>query len=269
MKNILVGFSYSKPAPSTIFYAFKLAQYFEATVTIAHLFANQEVSNLSEAAVNKKMIEKKRELSDFINQIKTKQYHSVEVITLVEYGLPSEKLAQIAKSIQADLVVLGVSRRVITDKLLFVNRPMEFAEKVDCPVLTIPVDGGFKGINRIVYASDFTLEDVAALWELENWTKIFHAKLLCVHICKTKEEKKRAERRMQILQKLFPDKNFEFLIETGNVSELLQNVLEINQADIIAVLKRRKTLWQSIIRPNVIGNLANASWIPLFIFKQS
>lgn len=169
MKHILVGISYSDLTAVTLKYSLKLAQYFEAKVTVVHVA--KYPSELEGDAKKFKAYHqtKTEELKAVFANHHGKQFHNITVDFRVAMGSPSDELIRLTQSLKPDLLVIGVPENKHWAKLRFVNRPMEIAETVNCPVLLVPMVKTFQSIQQIVYATNFSLEDVGALMELDHF----------------------------------------------------------------------------------------------------
>jgi len=268
MKHILVGISYSDLTSVTLKYSLKLAQYFEAKVTVVHVAKYPRELEGNAKAFKAYHTTKTEELKTVFANHHGKQFHNISVDLRVAMGSPSDELIRLAQAIKPDLLVIGVPENKHWGKLRFVNRPMEIAESVHCPVLLVPMLKAFQSIQQIVYATNFSLEDVGALMELKEWMTIFKAKLHCMHICKTETERPDAERKMNILKKIFPDDNFRFTVEVGDAETMIERFLLADKANLVAMLKRNKALWFDTIKPSLTEKIADDTWIPLLIYNQ-
>ena len=170
--------------------------------------------------------------------------------------------------LKPDLLVIGVPEKRYWSKLRFVNRPMEVAESVKCPVLVVPLLKTFHNIQQIVYVTNFSLEDVGAMLDFRTWMAVFNAKLHCIHICKTEKEQPEADRKMKLLEKILPYEDFRFTVQVGDTKKELENILVTDKAHLVATLKRHKNVWYDTLKPSLEEKIADNTWIPLLIYNQ-
>ncbi|GEM_PF-3529826 len=268
MKHILVGISYSDLTAVTLKYSLKLAQYFGAKLTVVHIAEYPKALEGNAKKIKVHHAAKTEELKTVFANHHGKQFHNVSVDLRVAFGSPSDELIRITSGLKPDLLVIGVPENRHWRKLKFINRPMGIAESVKCPVLLVPMVKTFQRIQQIVYTTNFSLEDVGAMLEFRVWMDIFKAKLHCVHICKTKKEQPDAERRMKLLQKVLPFEDFKFSVLVGQPEKELEKVLVADKANLVAMLKRHKTLWYDTIKPSLTEKIVEETWIPLLIYNQ-
>lgn len=270
MKHILVGISYSELTSITLRYSLKLAQHFGAKLTLVHVatlpkeFTFQE--DLSEIEVFRtKEIEK---LKAAFSRHYGKEHHTTLPKFRIIFGKPTDELILLTRELEPDLLVIGVPEHKYWVNLRFINRPMEIAEAVKCPVLLIPIMGAFYHIDQIAFATNFSLEDVGALMELKEWATIFKSKIHCIHVCKKEKDQPEAERKMNILKKIFKEENLKFTVTVGDEEDMLEKLLIEDKVNLVAMLKRNKALWYDTVKPSLTEKIADDTWIPLLIYNQ-
>jgi len=270
MKHILVGVSYSNLTNVTLKYALKVAQYFGAKLTVLHVAKPTATVTFEDdlSKIEGLRAEKLATLQSTFNEFYGKQFHNVAVEFVVNFGKPSDVLITQAQNIAPDLLVIGVPENKFWGKLRFINTPMEIADAVQCPVLLVPITGTFQSIRQIVYATNFSLEDVGAMMDLKIWMDIFGTKLHCVHICPSEKGRAAATRKMNILEKVFNDDRYTFTIEVGDDAAMLKSHLVADKANLVVMLKRSKALWYDTVKPTLTEKIADNTWIPLLIYNQ-
>lgn len=270
MKHILVGINFSELTSVTLRYSIKLAQYFGAKLTIVHVAQLPKTysfkENLSEIETFRAA--KLEELKAAFSQHFGKQHHTIIAKFRVAFGKPTDELILLSQELSPDLLVIGVPEHKYWMNLRFINRPMEIADSVSCPVLLVPITGAFRNIQQMVYATNFSLEDVGALIDLKVWMDIFGTKIHCLHICKKEKDRAEAERKMSILKKVFTDERFKFSIEVGDNEAMLESYLVTDKANMVVMLKRNKAIWYDSIKPSLTEKIAEDTWIPLLIYNQ-
>lgn len=274
MKHILVGISFSDLTAVTLRYSIKLAQYFGAKLTVVHIakppkgFTQLDVVDNDAPALAEHLEGRLAALKEVFYNHFGKQHHQISVDFQVIYGLPSDQLILLSRKLSPDLLVIGVPEHKYWLNLRFVNRPMEIADSIKSPVLLVPITGAFRLVQQMVYATNFSLEDVGALMDLKVWMDIFGTKIHCLHICKKEEDRPDAERKMSILKKVFTDERFKFTIEVGDDEDMLESYLVTDKANMVVMLKRNKAIWYDSIKPSLTEKIAEDTWIPLLIYNQ-
>lgn len=268
MKNILVGVDFTENSIAALKYAFHLAQYFEAKVIVAHVldyYEDEDVHNMQSHEGSILLEVKRNKLVSFVSEHFNKQFHSVDMEFVVEFGDTSDGLQSIAKDKEADIILLGRY-----------SRKSDFFQKVsndlvDCtllPVFVVPQHSKFSGIKRIVYATDFLLEDTENIFYLLPWLEVFNAELVGLHVCKNDEEVASSKRKLATLKKIFPQKNISFRSVTAGVEYGIQKFVSLSKTDMVAVAHRKRNIWDQWFKPSVSKALVGVTEVPMIIFKQ-
>lgn len=275
MQKLLVGINYSEQSSHVLRYAFRIAQYLEAQLIVSYYldYDNREVSDLGvkededwreiHEAFRLKQL---RKLKEFVKEHQTKQFHHIHVQVEVGFGSAHEELRRLAKREEADLLILG--KFTANGWSLFLDTADKVIQWTHCPVLIVPEDFSFEAIERIVYASDFELEDCEALLYLLSWITAFKAKLTCLHICKRNSERFSAERKMRILKQLFPHDNIEFTIIEDDVEVGIDRFVDLTQSDLVVTLHRNRHFWASIFNKSITKAIVRDVKVPMLIFRQ-
>lgn len=275
MQTILVGINYSEQSPLVFQYALRICQFVGAHLIVAHYldFDNDNVHKLvtedgtdwreGREQVRVEAIER---LEAFINKHRAKQYQAVSVQTRVDYGNAHEELRRLAKEAEVDLLILG--KFTATRRSLFEDTPDRVISWTHCPVLLIPENFEYHGINRIIYASDFQLEDCDALLFLLPWTEVFKAELVCLHICRDQTERPAAERKMDILRRLFPQPQLQFRIIEAEVERGIDRYVALSHSDLVATLHQHRSFWKDLLGISISKSIASDVAVPMIVFRQ-
>lgn len=278
MKNILVGINHSEHTPILVKYALKIAQFFVADLTAAHVIKlgslevsqadlmNSKLPNTKQKSnIDARKIQEKQRLEEVLQNQYGKEFSELIITSTVSAGMPSEELAKIAQQEASDLLMITSQNESKLYELLVGNTVTRIIENAPCPVLLIPAYTKYHGINRIVYSSNFNFGDMEALLFLQEWANVFRAKLVVIHVCKTKEEKDSAERKMGILKRLFPKVETHLL--QGQAVNAIDDYLTLTRADMVATTMRDRTFWQSVFEPSITKNIAQNVSVPMMVFK--
>lgn len=115
-----------------------------------------------------------RYVVDFKRWRRTKLEHYKEQISIdynIKVGDPAEAILQIALEENIELIVMGMTGKTDALDTLFGNTSQEVLAKSDCPVLAIPTKAEFKGIDNLVYATNFEFRDLGTINCLKQWSK--------------------------------------------------------------------------------------------------
>lgn len=154
MKTIIVATDFSKISDNATQYALQAAQVIGARVHLFHLhFVSVHVSNarLSPTALQQSLDQNKEVLDKKARELAAE--FQVEVTAAWRTGDFYAELYQLIEDSDADLVVMGMAKKSIEQDLLG-NTTTATINKLKLPILAIPEDARFEGINKVLYACD-------------------------------------------------------------------------------------------------------------------
>jgi len=113
--------------------------------------------------------------------------------TLVRSGTPYREIAEAARWLRMNLVVIGTRGRTGLERVLLGSTAERVVRHASCPVLTVPPRGRVKGprrsaaslapaINRIMVPVDFSEQSRAAVAYAAGLARLMAARLALVHV---------------------------------------------------------------------------------------
>ncbi len=255
-----------------------IAQYAGAHLTLLHV-VHLPIVDTSETALvaNELLGEQMRHATE---KLKATVHHLEETYGanrdggftcdyLLKEALLTDVAEHLSKQEGYDLIVMGTTGCDSTMEELLIGSSTEAViEEVKCPVLSVPRDAPTPKIEHIVYASDYSEEDVAAMKEVVQLGSCFGAKIDVVHIVKNREEQNgeeaaafRAE-----LQGLFPDVPLSFQEQTSKHRDegLLEYYSQIG-GDVMAMVRREKGFLQSLFTQSLAERMTYQAKVPLLV----
>ncbi len=193
MKKILFTTAYSQSSKNTWQFVLRLAQHFEAQITLMHVYEDASVSfvlgNLDEEMVENfekfntsKFEEEKNRLRKFAAENTPKQDNAVAVKFIVATGNVVSVILQEEQENKYDLLVLGTTTSSSLSDALFGSVSQKILAQAKTPVFLVPPMASYHGINKIVYATNFESGDLTAIQHLMEWSQAFGAKLHLLHV---------------------------------------------------------------------------------------
>jgi len=284
MKEILFPIAYSEHSRTAYRYAQKLAQHFGSSITLAHIYEtsgplrtggggsllNQVESQSLRNFADKEWDEQLEKLKKFAQDMNAKQYQDIPLDYIVTDGNIVHELLEIKKQNKFDLVVMGMSRHDLIDRL-FGNTTYSLIDKMDCPILLIPPGTHYMGMDRIVYGTAFEFGDSKSIDHLMDWCQAFDANLHVMHVFK-KENKQEAIRKMTQMSNHYREEQdtgvMDFKLAEGKIVEVLEEYINFSSADILAIHRRKQGFWQRINEGSLTKQLAEEVKVPLLVLKS-
>lgn len=275
MKQILFPTAYTSSAKAAFRYTQKLAQYFEAGITLAHIYDSEPVSKqvLAYDEVNgiedQNWTHKIEQLRTFAQDMAAKQFHSIEMDFIATDGNVVEELLQIQQQNKFDLIVMGMRRHSDTNRLIG-RTTAGLIDKMNCPLLLIPPNTRYLGLDKIVYGTALEPGDEASMEYLMDWCEAFDASLHVLHVAK-RENLQMATDKLELLMQSFLEEREAGIITqqllTGRIKEVFAEYIEFTGADLLVLHKRKQGFWERIIDGSLTKILAEEISIPILVLK--
>ncbi|WP_297704780.1 universal stress protein [uncultured Eudoraea sp.] len=277
MDTILYATDCTKNSISTLDYALNLSETVKAKLVVLHIYDIPPVrtSNIrSPEQLNKlAMNEHKELLEDYcrknLNQNLSKNQPLYEVAqnTSISKGI----VDRISKS-KIDLLVIGMKDEHSSRGFFSGNIANKLIDKNLCPILIIPPQYSYKGIERIAYASDFESSDIIAIEKLAAIAEYYDAKIEVVHIPTLEEygAMQQMEWFKELLEVQVPYKKISFhMVLANSIAQGLRKHIKDENADLLGMLERKNNgLFSSIFNKDIIKKMETLVTIPILCYNS-
>lgn len=178
MKKILVPVDFSEHSEYALEVAAQLANKYNASIVALHMMGMSEAvltrddsNEVMEAMFYMKLAEKR--FAEFLDKPYLK---GIDIETTVQNYKVFKEMDRLAEELDADLIVMG-SHGASGMKEVFVGSNTEKVVRTsNVPVLVIKNKPGSFNINKMVFASDFSLEYFPAYKQARDIAKLFDSK---------------------------------------------------------------------------------------------
>jgi len=141
VQKVLFPIDFTSPFESMVPWVSMFAEKFDATVYV--LFVTQDLSNFSTFFVphgniqsfQEEAVASARKKMDAVAKEAFKGFPKLQ--TRVEVGAPAEKILELARKEQVDVIVMGVHGRKGLDRAIFGSVADKVVQSAPCPVLTV------------------------------------------------------------------------------------------------------------------------------------
>ena len=283
MNQLLFPTAYTEHSREAYRYAQKLAQYFEAGITLVHIYEspsqilstsggmwNEVESHDMQHFAENQWQEQLDKLKGFAAEMEAKQFRDIRLDYIVTDGEVVNELLQIQQQNRYDLIVMGLRRHNLKDRM-FGNTTYSLIDHMNCPLLLIPPDVHYMGVDKIIYGTAFEFGSDKAIDHLLDWCLAFNASLHMVHVHQ-KENQLLAAQKMENLKENFKSevskKVMTFQLLEGEVTDAIQQYIEFTGGDILAIHKRKQGFWQRLTDGSLTKTLAEEVKVPLLVLKS-
>jgi nucleotide-binding universal stress UspA family protein len=216
--------------------------------------------------------EREDTLRDFkdglLHQANEDELNQIEVEDQFIIGFPAEEIAEISKNY--DLLVMGKTGSSNLMDKLFGSVATAVAGKSQCPVILVPEDGRFNGMENILFASNYESVKEDTLEKLALFNEAFRAKLHFVHIKENatdvfiKNEKLIFDEMIQRHKGKFAFQINE--IEADSVVDGINQYSIDHDIDLVVMVNCKKPVWQQIFERSTTKSLAFEMRVPLMVY---
>ena len=275
MKQILFPTAYATSAKAAFRYTQKLAQYFEAGITLAHIYESVPVSKkvLTYDDVNgledQNWTNEIDQLKGFAQDMSAKQFHTIPMDYIATDGDVVKELLQIQQQNHFDLIVMGMRRHPNNDRLIG-KTAAALIDQMNCPLLLVPPNTRYLGLGKIVYGTALEQGDEASIEYLLDWCEAFDASLHVLHVTKQEQLQAATDKLEQLMQSFLEEREAGIITQqvlSGRIKEVFAEYVEFTGANILALHRRKQGFWQRILDGSLTKTLAEEIPIPILVLK--
>ncbi|MFD3001691.1 universal stress protein [Pontibacter toksunensis] len=278
MEKILCPVDFSETSGKAMDYAVYIAQHAGAHLSLLHVLHLPIVDTSETALVASELLgEQKRDAALKLNslciEMERKYGANGDGGFTCDYLVKEALLTDIAEELTAqggyDLIVMGTTGLDNTlEELLIGSNTEAVIEEVKCPVLSIPSTAPKPGFGKIIYASDYSVEDRNALTQVVQIGSFFGSQIDVVHVVKSQEDSHsdEAEQFWADLQELFPNVPMSFQeIVNKHRDEGLKNYFKRAGGEVLAIVRRKKGFLKALFSQSLAERLTYQAEVPLLV----
>lgn len=278
MKNILTPTDFSLTSRNAVNFAIEIAKKCSGTVNILNVYSipiydPNMPAELLLSAIN----EAENAAKENLERVKQEMLNTgggnpgIKINICDKQGLIVDEILTYAEENSTDMIVMGTTGASgFLEKIIGSNTARVIAE-AKTPVLAVPDKAAFNGIKNIVYATDLNDPELPEISKLKDFASKFDAFITVLHVCDEKESVLIDEK-----DKLFKDVKenagydkikFE-LIENEDVTDGIDNFVNSNDIDIIAMATHKRSLLGRIFNTSLTQKMVYHCRIPLLALHR-
>jgi nucleotide-binding universal stress UspA family protein len=261
MKTIIVSSDFSQESKNATIYAIEAAKKINAKLVLFHLHivsVHAVQSRLPYKDILKSIDYRKTKIENIIKKL-SKDY-GIEIKLDFAMGEYFKQLQRSINEHHADMMIMGMHTKSLEGDLLG-STTSEAINKIEIPILAVPVKAKFTGIDKILFACDLEKGVTSnILKQVKKTTKKFNAELRVFHVNNKISE---LESNVEILKPLeevsyyYKDVQSEAVID-----EIKKEMLEYNP-DILIMVPYEYGFWSSLIHKSKTRMMSSGLDIPL------
>lgn len=288
-RRILVPVDFTEHAENAAWYALQLATVMKADVQLLNVYMDpnrspfahmetftfavnlEEITHEIEEKVEKNLKILQQKLKAKLKENKVK---GVNVFYDLVKGNVLHSILDYAEAFNPGLIVMGTRGGKREGSWSFGSMTSKVIEKISRPIIAVPK--GFDSAQfllpqRIAYATDFDETDYWAMSKLASFAQPFDARIHCLHISEMIEniqEVQMHKMKQFITEKLGVQQLECGLLECIDLQLCLEDFVQENKIDIIAMTTHHRNLFTKLYKPSVTQQFLYHSEIPLLVFHS-
>lgn len=272
MKRILFPTDFSEGAKNALQYTGELAKCIEAKVDLVHIFNLPfiETPGMTSSMLEKMISDKKNIVQEKLNNQLRELPSNVQGKVIPIYGVfIPEEINDLAESGEYDFVAMGTLGEHHTqfEKIVGSVTTNTLMRVKNCPVIAVPLESKWKGIDRIAYATDFNPKDEVAASKLLDFAVSLAAHVHFVHV---ETQAQIGEEDDTILLENYPFDFTDFaVINSPDLITGFDRYLNEKQIDLLALFIPKRRLWEQLFHSSFTKKITFHSKIPLIVFHAS
>lgn len=281
----IVPTDYSSASLNASYFAVELAAKFKARLKFLHTYTCPEYVPAAfegaEPLIGTTLTEVRniaeKNLTQFIEKLTSYTIHNnlteVPVTSQLFNGEPEELTLYISESEKASLIIMGVTSTETRSFEPIGRIASHIIERSKVPVLIIPEESSFSGINKIhniLYTTTFDESDFPAIERLMFIVRKIDMNIFCLHIGESEKPWDRIK--MNGLKNYFnevygkPNVESDFIF-SKNMMQALDEYISTKKIDIMAISSRKRNMLAKYIYPSLTQKILYHTNIPLLVFR--
>lgn len=270
ISHILLPTDFSEISDKALPFALELAKRNKASITMMHTIEEPYDFAPMLEDIRKQVNRKVKTLfKDKLEEIaKRSEYSELDIDTSIQNGRVSLAILEEAKLSKADLIVMGTTGATGLQKVLFGSNASEIILQSKVPVLVVPKNSGYNGLEHITFLTDYNDGDLKALQETADIAGLFNSKITVLHIAKERNLKTETMHRgfidMATKQLNYKDMDFELVIQNNFIAGVA-DFLETKTTSLITMVRYKKPFFSKLLSRNHSKELGFYSKLPLLV----
>ncbi len=276
MKTILVPIDFSPISMNALEYGIRIAHTFGCNLEVIHFYNISIVDPYTPLDIVNSLISDKEDqaaalftehIMNLSKEIES-LFNQLSVNLRVKAGFLPTDIVDAAKSIRADLIVMGTKGASGLKEVFFGSITGEVMERAYCPVLAIPENATFDGnIQSIGLTIDFSEEDAPALNYLQTWGNYFEADIKCFHV-DLAHTHAYTQKMGKLAAKYENNLNISFdVVDGSDLMDEIEKFVKEKQIDVLAMLTHKRAFWKELFNFSHAKQLSYHTDIPILAIQ--
>lgn len=274
MNTLLIPTDFSTVADNALKYAIDMATQYQLDLTLFHVvqLSAPAMANMVYVDTMTDLAQHAEErMADKCKALKA-EYPNLNFKYKVETGLLLDSLEATCQDLKPIAVVMGITGDGTgVDKIIGSNAILAMHSLTN-PLIVVPKNGYFRTVSKLCFACD--LKDVAAstpLLAIKAFAKLFNAEVHILNIdYHNRYYSPNTQNEIEVLNLMFDEVEHKFhFIENESVQDALNDFIDRNDMDLLIMLPKKHTFFESLFRRSQTKEMLYHSHIPILALQHS
>ena len=273
MKNILVAVDFSEASRKAMDYAAALASSFNAKMQLVHAYYIPvpigDAPGYIPLSMEEVQLENEAMMQREIEYLSGN--YTIRADAYVRNGTATSVIKELAKELQADLLVMGMKGAGKTGGI-FGSTVVSAIRKTRIPMLVIPEDCGFSFIKRITFAADFVEKAGQKPYALlEEFINHFNAELQVLHVQKNEAVMQGTEAAGKVATEVNFSRlkhSFHTMVDE-NVERGINDFIAVNPSDLLVMVAHHHNIFRRWFGTEHSRDMVYQVKIPLLVLHDA
>jgi len=277
MKTVILGIDFSPASLNAFRYVAGMLQPYGSRLVLVHVYQPQMLEPYVDFGMQTALLQQHTELAlHHFEELKSclpdNHREQLKLEFRLELGTASEVLRNVSQEILPDLLVVGACGGNSLEKKLLGSTATALVQRTDFPLMIIPDQATYDGLERVAYATDYEEDDIRVIDEVLFFAKQNHAKLFCVHIRENASLK-------EAYQQEFLKRAYYYDLTHNNISfdalahhdvvEGLKHYAQLGDIDLMVMLTHHRGRIGQLFHRSHCRDLALQTHIPLWVYPMN
>lgn len=276
MKKLLCPIDFSEVSLNALEFAVAIGEKERSQITLLNIFSPADFNKILHAEHVKEEYNKLLEIAEsklkaIAEEIMILSKHRLNGCNyLLKSGKVVDVLTEIAAEEKYDLIVTGTTGQSAYERKYLGGKARKIINEAHCTVMCVPENATFRGIKKIVYATDYQEEDKLAIQQIIDLAADLNASITILHVSHHNdtidkamyEDFKDELERFLRLQKATFDR-----VVFSKIAEGLDEYMKKEEADLLVLLNKKMNFFESLFHKSLTDHLDKFTDYPLMIVK--
>ncbi|TCP25163.1 nucleotide-binding universal stress UspA family protein [Tenacibaculum skagerrakense] len=187
--------------------------------------------------------------------------------SIVSFNTITNEINELYKGNVIDFVIMGTKGASGLEKVLFGTNTVQVIKNVECPVLAVPDNYKFTGLNEVLFPSDYEVDfQIIDFQYIIDFVTGYQAKVHSLHVSKENLLSKTQESNKDKLQRVFENVNLDFHLKINqSVTEEISNFQSNNKIDLLLMVNNKKDLFEKLFLKSKVKQIGFQVKIPFLV----